>query len=281
MSNVHAVALVSQALVLLLQDAVNAVPGSTKVACGHPRDIPSANKDARVNVFLYQVAPNAAWRNTEVSVRPKGTTFPKGQSPVARVPIVPINLYYMISFYGDESTFVPHRMLSAALPALHTATLNFPQFLQKAASTLDLREHDETYYDDTYPPKPTDKHPRSLTLKEQEVLETTIGGLEQIKLNPVQLNLEELSKLWSVFFQVPYTLSIAYEASVILLTAGEPEWKRVATQATLNRPDRAEDTAARVRDPAYDSKRDFDPWRRGPHPSDDEALGGPPPEATP
>ena len=31
------------------------------------------------------------------------------------------------------------------------------------------------------------------------------------------MNLEELSKLWSVFFQTPYALSIAYQASVVLI----------------------------------------------------------------
>ena len=39
------------------------------------------------------------------------------------------------------------------------------------------------------------------------------------KFTPISLNLEELSKLWSVFFQIPYTLSIAYMASVVLIEA--------------------------------------------------------------
>jgi Pvc16 N-terminal domain len=34
---------------------------------------------------------------------------------------------------------------------------------------------------------------------------------------PLSLNLEELSKLWSTLFRVPYVLSVAYEASVVLV----------------------------------------------------------------
>src|SRR6185437_14624534 len=31
------------------------------------------------------------------------------------------------------------------------------------------------------------------------------------------LSLEEMSKLWSVFYQIPYVLSVAYQAGVVLL----------------------------------------------------------------
>jgi hypothetical protein len=41
--------------------------------------------------------------------------------------------------------------------------------------------------------------------------------VELVKFTPLPLNLEELSKLWSVFFQTPYTLSLAYQASVVLI----------------------------------------------------------------
>jgi hypothetical protein len=41
--------------------------------------------------------------------------------------------------------------------------------------------------------------------------------VEIVRLSPLSLNLEELSKLWSVFFQTPYVLSVAYLASVVLI----------------------------------------------------------------
>jgi hypothetical protein len=38
-----------------------------------------------------------------------------------------------------------------------------------------------------------------------------------VKFTPINLSLEELSKIWSVFFQTPYFLSVAYRASLIFI----------------------------------------------------------------
>jgi hypothetical protein len=44
---------------------------------------------------------------------------------------------------------------------------------------------------------------------------------EVVRLTPTTLSLEELSKLWSVFFQTPYALSVAYHAAVVAVEADE------------------------------------------------------------
>jgi hypothetical protein len=55
----------------------------------------------------------------------------------------------------------------------------------------------------------------------------TLGGSdladapELVKLTPLPLSLEELSKLWSVFFQIPYNLSVAYQATVVQIEGAE------------------------------------------------------------
>src|SRR5690606_36076631 len=46
--------------------------------------------------------------------------------------------------------------------------------------------------------------------------------IDLIRITPQSLSLEELSKLWSVFFQTPYRISASYEASVVLID-GESE----------------------------------------------------------
>jgi len=51
--------------------------------------------------------------------------------------------------------------------------------------------------------------------------------VESVRLSPLSLNLEEMSKLWSVFFQTPYALSVVYQASVVLIQS------EAATQAAL------------------------------------------------
>jgi hypothetical protein len=42
-----------------------------------------------------------------------------------------------------------------------------------------------------------------------------------VKYTQVPLSLEELSKLWSVFFQTRYTVSVAYRATVVLIEAAD------------------------------------------------------------
>lgn len=42
-------------------------------------------------------------------------------------------------------------------------------------------------------------------------------AIERVRFTPVPLSLDELSKLWSIFFQTPYALSIAYQGSVVLI----------------------------------------------------------------
>jgi hypothetical protein len=44
-----------------------------------------------------------------------------------------------------------------------------------------------------------------------------VDQIDLVKFSPLPLNLEELSKLWSVFFQTPYVLSVAYQGTVVLI----------------------------------------------------------------
>jgi hypothetical protein len=41
--------------------------------------------------------------------------------------------------------------------------------------------------------------------------------IDLVRFTPLGLSLEELSKLWSIFFQSPYVLSVAYQASAVLI----------------------------------------------------------------
>jgi hypothetical protein len=52
-------------------------------------------------------------------------------------------------------------------------------------------------------------------------LSNLTDAVEQVKVTPLALSLEELSKLWSVFFQAPYALSVAYQGTVVLIESEE------------------------------------------------------------
>jgi hypothetical protein len=68
----------------------------------------------QVNLFLYQLTPNAAWRNLDMPtrVRPGEAGYP----PLA------LNLYYLLTAYGqndDQSEPFSHELLGRAMSILH------------------------------------------------------------------------------------------------------------------------------------------------------------------
>lgn len=194
MSNYLAVATVTATLSRALTAAVAAdVPGAT-VTTLRPDDSTNGTPATGVNIYLYQVAPNAAWRNTDLPTR-------SDDGGLIRRPRVALDLLYLMSFYGNEVQLEPQRLLGSVVRMLHTRPVLTRQMIRDAISD------------------PNNAFLATSNLDEEVA--------EQIKLTPSSLSLEELSKLWSVFFQVPYTLSVVYQASVVLI---EPE---VQTQEAL------------------------------------------------
>jgi hypothetical protein len=66
---------------------------------------------------------------------------------------------------------------------------------------------------------------------------------ERVRVTLLPLSLEELSKLWSVFYQIPYALTLAYQASVVLMQPEQlvpqtapPVQQRVVSAAVWNQP---------------------------------------------
>ena len=102
MSNALAIAAVTQSLYNLIQnefatDPTNDLPaGGVEVTLQAPDAANGETKPNQVNLFLYHVMPNAAWRNMPLPnhVLPGET----GQPPLA------LNLYYMITVYAREKT---------------------------------------------------------------------------------------------------------------------------------------------------------------------------------
>src|SRR6266508_1493021 len=65
-----------------------------------------------VNIFLYQATPNAAWRGDDLPTR-----RPDGR--LVRRPQAALDLHYLLTFYGEEKTFVPQRLLGRVTRVLH------------------------------------------------------------------------------------------------------------------------------------------------------------------
>ncbi len=214
MSNYLAVATVTAVLRDILQEAAGAaVPGATATT-RRPEAVNDGGQNKPVvNIFLYQVAPNAAWRNTDIEIRHPDPQAPddRARDRVEKRPQVPINLSYLFSFYGNELELEPQRLLGSVVSAIHAHPRLPPEAIRGTVG-------------------------RERSLRDSD-LEFQVAQIEKVKLTPINLSLEELSKLWSVFFQVPYALSVAYEASAVLIDAGAPRLPGVVSAIHIEPPE--------------------------------------------
>jgi hypothetical protein len=186
-SNFLAVATVTAALQQLLQAAAGADVVGAKVNTGRPETTPSSTPP-RVNIYLYQVAPNPALRNDDLPTRSSA-----GQA--VQRPRAALDLHYLLTFYGSEDELEPQRLLGSVVRTLHSAPIVTAELIQAVITAATAT-----------PPM----HP---SLANTDLADQ----IDRVKFVPLSLNLEELSKLWSSFFQTPYALSVAYQASVVLI----------------------------------------------------------------
>jgi hypothetical protein len=176
MSNQLAIAAVTATLRSLLMRGV----GIQEVTA---RPLDNARRSAtgnQLNLFLYQVLPDAAFRNRDMPRQTKpGET---GNPPL------PLTLYYLLTAYSDdEDDTNAHRLLGEAMGVLHDHPLLGAAEIKNATSPIaDLKASD---------------------LHEQ---------IERVRITLQPLPFEELSKLWTTF-QTHYRVSAAYQLSVVLI----------------------------------------------------------------
>lgn len=136
MTNALAIAAVTATLRNLLDAGVNSdVPG-TSVTARPPDRARTSMTGNQVNIFLYQVLPNAALRNQPLPAQARN-----GES--AHPPLA-LNLHYLVTAYGEnDDEVVSSRLLGDAMSVLHDHTLLHPNELQSALAGSDLHEQVE------------------------------------------------------------------------------------------------------------------------------------------
>ena len=172
MSNSLAVAAVTSTLRNLIDRGLR----NGTVVTVQPPDRARTNQTGRqVNLFLYQVALNPAWRNMDM---PSHT-----RSGETAVPPLPLNLYYLLTVYptDNESDAEGQILLGRVLAILHDHPVLGRQEIKDALAGNDL-----------------------------------YNQIERIRLTFQPLTLDDIFKLWSGY-QTPYRLSVAYEATVVLI----------------------------------------------------------------
>jgi hypothetical protein len=185
-ANHLAIATITATLQRMLQESVQMDVEGARVTTIRPSDIGNGTPETGVNLFMYQVVSNPALNNIDATpARSRGNSIRRQAA---------LDLYYMLSFYGNDSELAPQRMLGSVARTLNDRSIVTADMLQ--ATCLDSRF----------------SFLRDSTLAEQ---------VQQITVLPMDFNLEDLSKAWSVFFQTPYVLSMAYKVLVVLLDGQE------------------------------------------------------------
>ena len=180
MSTYLSIAVVTAALQEMVQAAVqNVVPGVT-LRIGPPRVLsPGASE---VNLYLYQITANAQLRNADLPLWSGGEMLHQPQAAV--------DLHYIITFAGEDQ-LATERMLGKVISVLHAAPRLPREMLRRIA-------------------RPGGAYPAlaAANLADQH---------DQIELVPQYLSFEDLSKLWTVFFQIAHRPSLQYIASPVMI----------------------------------------------------------------
>jgi hypothetical protein len=123
MSNYRAIATVTAVLRRNLQTAIDVdVPGA-KVGTGRPESAQNGTPEPGVNLFLYQVSANAAWRNADLPTR-------RADGSLQSRPQEALDLHYLLSFHGDEAKLEAQLLLGSVVRTLHTRSVLTRKMIQ-------------------------------------------------------------------------------------------------------------------------------------------------------
>ena len=182
MSDYKIIAAVTAALKHVLQTVGNLVDPSCDIRLGPPTARLGEESASRINLFLFRSSPNAGQRNAHLPThRTDGGRRRRSETA--------IDLHYILSFFGDAKAYVPDRLLGAVTIALEQVPALFDSAVASALATSELDPLDAD----------------------------AAGALARVRIAPETLSLEDFSKIWSIFFQVPYALSAVYVCSHVVL----------------------------------------------------------------
>ncbi|MCX5047014.1 DUF4255 domain-containing protein [Streptomyces sp. NBC_00474] len=180
MSNALAIAHVTQALALLIENNVGPEFGeAVKVEPRKPPADPQLEQPT-ISVFLYQVTPNTSQRNNDLPTRAADGTLVKR-------PAAALDLHYLISAYGDERELVGQRLIGSVVRTLHEIPVLPKDVIDQAGERPYLAGSD------------------------------LAEAAQRVRFTPTVMDVDETSKLWGMLYQTPYTLSVAYQATLVLI----------------------------------------------------------------
>jgi len=192
MSNSTAIATVTHVLQKLIEAEMPGLSQVPIVSVLSPALVDLAAELPAINIFLYQVTPNPAWRNADLPSHSE-----RGER-LTNAPLA-LDLHYLITAYGKKN-LEPEVLLGHAMQALHETPV-----LTRARITRVLD------------PNNPSGNPIPDAVKQSDLA----TQVEQVRISPRALSADDMSKLWSSI-QAPYRPSVAYHLSVVLIDRKQP-----------------------------------------------------------
>ena len=174
-----------------------AVVGELAVTALPPDRIPTGSDErSQLNIYLYRITPNTAWRAVPASGAAGAEARP--------VPLS-LDLHYLLTAYGERD-YHAETLLGSAMELLHeTPILTRATIVPLLAALTERGDAGASVFADV------------------------IQSIDRITLSPEFLSMEDMTKLWSAL-QARYRLSATYQVSVLMRDASDAEPAQASAQ---------------------------------------------------
>jgi hypothetical protein len=192
MSDHRAIAVVTSVMRFLLEQIREEISdiGEFSITTKAPHTIPANPDKNGLNLFLYNVSTNSGYFSSDLPTR-------NSAGELIERPRVSLNLHYLLTVFTiDSDEILGQEMLASGLRILHEKPIITRKLIGDLKQTI------------------TPGSPARL----RDLLASDLEHqVELVKISFQPLSLDEMTKLWSSFFQTNYRISIPYQATVILL----------------------------------------------------------------
>lgn len=188
---------------LIDHDVTGDLGGNVNVTSWPPDKIETSvdKETTQLNIFMYQATYNQGWRNVGLPA------FNQKGDRMANPPLA-IDLHYLLTAYGSAELHTDI-MLGYGMQLFHETPVLDREAIRRAIGAPSLLAMGGS--------PPVTPLPPSLQLLSRSGLAEQV---EQIRITPETLSLEDISKLWAAF-GVKYRPTVAYKATVVLIESSK------------------------------------------------------------
>jgi len=199
MGNFNSIASVTRILTYLLEEGLNKeirlerLAGQPSVTSKPLNEIPNPLTGDGLNLFLFQVNPNTAYRNFDLPRRDSGGAMIRNSVSLG------VDLHYLLTSYCKQEQDEASRLYDQMLLANALLTLEEYSILtSETLANLLLREDREAF---------------------EEIASTDLHKqVESIRISMQNLSIDDSTKIWSSLAKdTPYRTSVVYLVSVVTL----------------------------------------------------------------